>query len=374
MKSSLTILFLTLNACNAAAFSSPNEQHKQYHHASKSSKTATESILLPPKKQVTSNQKFDEQEIISALMEASKERHESSKLDKTNTEKTADGGEIELPMSKNQIKKRKRHQILMDNKMRKKEEKEAKALVEGRDLEAERRLQAERQKSGEGTKKRDKRWNTRMETADTTFKVCVDCGFEDLMTSQEINSLASQVRHCYAANKKSDNPVHLSVSSLGESSATFETLAKIHGFPDQWSSRGLSCSADPLDMMHDKDNLVYLTSDATTTLEHLDDSKTYVIGGIVDRNRLKRSTIEKADKLGIMTARLPIDDHLKLVATKVLTVNHVFEILLKYREHGNDWKKALLDVLPQRKEITEVKSNEDEDDKSESELGSTKAS
>ena len=76
---------------------------------------------------------------------------------------------------------------LMDNKMRKKEEKEAKALVEGRDLEAERRLQAERQKSGEGTKKRDKRWNTRMETADTTFKVCVDCGFEDLMTSKEIN-------------------------------------------------------------------------------------------------------------------------------------------------------------------------------------------
>ena len=297
---------------------------------------------------------------ISVPMEASKEQDASSTLDTTNAEKTADGGETELPMSKNQIKKRKRHEKLLDINKRKKEQakerKEAKALAEGRDLGAERRLQAERQKSGEGKKKREERWKTRMETADTTFKVCVDCGFEDLMTSKEINSLASQVRYCYAINKRSDNPVYLSASSLGESSATFEHLAKVCGFPDQWISRAFSCSAEPLDMMHDKDNLVYLTSDATTTLEHLDDSKTYVIGGIVDRNRLKRSTIEKAEKLGIETARLPIDDHLKLVATKVLTVNHVFEILLKYREHNNDWKKALLDVLPERKGITELES------------------
>ena len=311
---------------------------------------------------------------ISVPMEASKEQDEPSTLDTTNVEKTADGGETELPMSKNQIKKRKRYEKLMEINKRKKEQakerKEAKALAEGRDLKAERRLQAEREKSGEGRKKREERWKKRMETADTTFKVCVDCGFEDLMTSKEINSLASQVRFCYSANKRSDNPVYLSLSSLGESSATFEHLAKVNGFPDQWKSRGLSCSAEPLDIMHDKGNLVYLTSDATTTLEHLDDSKTYVIGGIVDRNRLTRTTIEKAEKLGIMTARLPIDDHLKLVATKVLTVNHVFEILLKYRQHGNDWKKSLLDVLPQRKDITEVESNKDEDGKNESELGS----
>mmetsp|Transcript_18635 Transcript_18635/g.28281 ORF Transcript_18635/g.28281 Transcript_18635/m.28281 type:complete len:223 (-) Transcript_18635:389-1057(-) len=204
--------------------------------------------------------------------------------------------------------------------------------------------------------------------ANTTFKVCIDCGFEDLMTTKEISSLANQIRHCYAANKKSENPVYLSASNLGDASVTFEHLAKVNnGFPDQWKSRGFSCSAEPLDKimrMHDKDkdSLVYLTSDATTTLDHLVDSKTYVIGGIVDRNRLKRTTIQKADNLGIMTARLPIDDHLQLVATKVLTVNHVFEILLKYRQYGNDWKRALLDVLPQRKGITEVESSKDEDD------------
>lgn len=39
-------------------------------------------------------------------------------------------------------------------------------------------------------------------------------------------------------------------------------------------------------------------------------------------------------------------------------MNHVFEILLKYRQHGSDWKKALLDVLPDRKDITEVDATE----------------
>ena len=99
---------------------------------------------------------------------------------------------------------------------------------------------------------------------------------------------------------------------------------------------------------------MYLTSDSDHTLDHLDNTKTYVIGGIVDRNRLKGLTTTKARKMDIATARLPIDRFLHLCATKVLTCNHVFEILLKYRERDNDWKEALLEVLPARKDIRGV--------------------
>jgi tRNA (guanine9-N1)-methyltransferase len=107
--------------------------------------------------------------------------------------------------------------------------------------------------------------------------------------------------------------------------------------------------------MHSQRNdVVYLTKDSENTLETLDDSKVYVIGGIVDRNRLKGITSQKSKDLNISTGKLPIDNHLKVAATKVLTCNHVFEILLKYREHDGDWKKALLDVLPERKEVQEV--------------------
>jgi tRNA (guanine9-N1)-methyltransferase len=85
----------------------------------------------------------------------------------------------------------------------------------------------------------------------------------------------------------------------------------------------------------------------------LEDDKVYIIGGIVDRNRLKRAAISRAEELGIATAKLPITDYLSMATTKVLTCNHVFEILLKYRERGNDWKKAFLDVLPVRKDAKE---------------------
>ncbi len=271
--------------------------------------------------------------------------------------------EGEPQLSKNQMKKRKRYEKLMAIKKRKKlqdkEIKAAKAKAQGRDIEQERKFQAERQKSGEGHLKREEKWKQRLQNADTSFKICIDCSFGEMMTKKEIGSLSNQIRYCYAANKRSDHPVYLSISSLtGE---TYDNLNRVEGFPDNWRSRAFDCSEESLTQMHNKNDLVYLTSDSKNTLSELDNSKVYVIGGIVDRNRLKGATINKANVLGVQTARLPIDEYLKLCATKVLTCNHVFEILLKFKEH-NDWKKALLDVLPARKDVsTKEKESSSED-------------
>ena len=57
----------------------------------------------------------------------------------------------------------------------------------------------------------------------------------------------------------------------------------------------------------------------------------------------------KALEQGIRTARLPIGTYLaKLPTRKVLTVNQVFEILVKWLETRN-WEQSLLDVMPKRK-------------------------
>lgn len=73
-----------------------------------------------------------------------------------------------------------------------------------------------------------------------------------------------------------------------------------------------------------------MTADSSNIIDTLDDSKIYIIGGIVDRNRYKHLTLDKANKEGIQHAKLPIGDLIKLKSSTVLTVNHVFEIITEW--------------------------------------------
>jgi tRNA (guanine9-N1)-methyltransferase len=97
-----------------------------------------------------------------------------------------------------------------------------------------------------------------------------------------------------------------------------------------------------------KRKLVYLTSDATDVITSLDPCCAYIIGGIVDRNHHKGITYEKATQQGIATAKLPIREYLKMTGTHILTVNHVYEILLNFASTGS-WVSALTTVVPERK-------------------------
>ena len=233
--------------------------------------------------------------------------------------------------------------------------KQAKAEKDGRDIEEVKRIMEENRKAGIGRAKREQQWKRRFEQNSSKFQICVDCSFEGQMLEREIKSLGSQLRFCYSSNKQAKYPVEAKVTSL--SGETLACLTNVSGF-ELWSTRAFETTdKDLLDACPDKSQLVYLTSDSENTLEKLEDGKVYIVGGIVDRNRLKCATIDRAKKLGIATAKLPITDHLSFEAPKVLTVNHVFEILLRLREYGNDWKKALLSVLPERKDAKETTAN-----------------
>jgi tRNA (guanine9-N1)-methyltransferase len=256
-------------------------------------------------------------------------------------------------ISKNQLKKKRKLERAMKVKKRRKEqEKEAnraKAVAQGRDLVKEQEFIRERTAAGESKRNRQERWERdKVPLLKKSFQVCLDCAYEPSMTPKEIGSLASQLRYCYSYNKRSPHPCLLTATNI--SGATAQHLENESGY-ETWKTRAFTCTSQPLEEYYQADlkNVVYLTNDSEHTLTDLDDKKIYVIGGIVDRNRLKWAAFERASSLGVATARLPLEEHLKMQVTRVLTCNHVFDILLKYREHGQDWKKALNEVLPLRK-------------------------
>jgi len=95
--------------------------------------------------------------------------------------------------------------------------------------------------------------------------------------------------------------------------------------------------------------VVYLSSDSENTLTSLSPYTTYIIGGIVDKNRHKGLCQRRATELGISTAKLPIGEYMQMQSRTVLATNHVVEIMVNWLEKG-DWGEAFLKAIPKRKE------------------------
>jgi tRNA (guanine9-N1)-methyltransferase len=94
--------------------------------------------------------------------------------------------------------------------------------------------------------------------------------------------------------------------------------------------------------------VVYLTSDSPHTLERLQPYSTYIIGGLVDKNRHKGICYKTACDRGIKTAKLPIGEFMEMQSRFVLATNHVVEIMLCWLECG-DWGQSFVKVMPKRK-------------------------
>lgn len=279
----------------------------------------------------------------------------------------SDGSSL-IPLSKNRQKKlakrERAQQAKMERKQREKEARYKKAIAEGRDLQAEAKFRMERTLAGDSKRRKQLIWDTeKLPIIQSNFEICLDCNFEDLMTEREIASLGSQIRYCYAYNKRAKFPCRFTVTNL--SGQTLQHLQRETGF-HEWGNRAFVSTDrhfmehfEHTALMNDSEEeseakeakmLVYLTSDSDNVLSELKSNEIYIIGGIVDRNRLKGKCYAEALQYNIAHARLPLDSCLaKMPSTKVLTCNHVFGILLQYREQNENWAEALQQVLPSRK-------------------------
>ena len=219
----------------------------------------------------------------------------------------------------------------------------------------------------------------RLQPTQLPVTIIIDCGFDDLMQDHERKSLGSQVTRCYSDNHKAPYQAHLVISSFGgHLKERFDTLLcgnhrswkgvrfleedfneaaeqakEWMKAPDGGTLAGALAHSEllPQDASCEEateGEVVYLTSDSPYTLSGLKPYSTYIIGGIVDKNRHKGICYKKAMEAGVKTAKLPIGDYMQMNSRFVLATNHVSEIMVRWLESG-DWGVAFDRVVPKRK-------------------------
>lgn len=206
----------------------------------------------------------------------------------------------------------------------------------------------------------------------TDVSIIIDCDFDDLMLDGEIVSLSNQIKSCYAAMRRCHYELPITVASFNKRlKQRFETGL---GEYTLWTGN-LKFTDKSLTEVAYKEQLVYLTADTEEEITKLEPNHTYVIGGIVDKNRHKSLCYNKAKELGIKVARLPIGKYIEVNGRHVLVTSHVYELLCKWYESDGNWEDAFNKVLPPRKlkpkgesksatpldDITENKSTETEE-------------
>merc|ERR1712070_932381 len=123
---------------------------------------------------------------------------------------------------------------------------------------------------------------------DAGATVVLDLEWEPELSDRELKALIQQVFYSYGSNRSPVRPVRIVLSGVSPTSNTLQRLQKLSGFPHAW--HGVTILDVPyiehFSSETDRRRLVYLTADTDDVVKNFDQNGVYVIGGIVDRNRL----------------------------------------------------------------------------------------
>lgn len=324
---------------------------------------------------------------------AAENSNQAGSTETTGTPAEAEGTEPKL--SKNQLKKQRRLERWEsgreDRKLKRKEK-----VKEKKERRREEWAKMPTDENGKRPRPPPSRPPRQATGKQVPITVIFDCDFEELMFDNELKSLGLQITRCYSDNRKANFRAHLALSSFGgKMKERFDgILAKQYtswkGFQffeedfvevsekaKEWMSGpeggkvlgALKTSAESnslseqeqAEAAEEEGEVVYLSSESDNVLTHLKPNSTYIIGGLVDKNRHKGICHKRAVERGIKTAKLPIGEYLEMKSRQVLVTNHVLEIMLKWMEFG-DWGKAFMAVMPERKGAKLKGDAEDGDD------------
>ncbi|EPS37460.1 hypothetical protein H072_8840 [Dactylellina haptotyla CBS 200.50] len=268
-------------------------------------------------------------------------------------------GAAATPLSKNQQKK-------LLKKQRWEDSRESRRAIRREKLAAKRTRQRKEREEAKaspqnlgtetdlgGPKRRRNNRKLERQSKRINIKCIVDCSFDNYMIDKEVASLGAQVSRCYSDNRVAAFSMNLWITCVDKRLRSH--LSLMHG--DKWRAwRNIKITDTDYELAKedvDSGSVIYLSSDSENTLETLDEGKTYIVGGIVDKNRYKGLCFSKAVGQGLKTAKLPIGEYIKMTGRITLTTNQVVEIMLGWLEM-KDWKNAFERAIPMRKKIKDT--------------------
>ena len=276
-----------------------------------------------------------------------------------------------LPISKNQLKRlkkkeeweKKKKEIRKFHKEKQKEKKRLKKEKFEEELKNNPKLLEEYNKQQQIPHKTKKERNEEFlaKINNNGIKIVIDCDFENLMNEKSNISMIRQISEIYHINKHTEKPFNLMLFNVGPillnllKKNNYENWLGVKIFLkeqfetfDDFILKELYKNQNTEKLNDLKQKIFYLSADSENEINDLNKDFTYIIGGIVDRNKYKFLSYNKAKKLGINHGKFPIGEYLNLNSSKVLTTNHTFAILNEFNLK-NDWKEAFLSVIPKRK-------------------------
>jgi len=243
-------------------------------------------------------------------------------------------------LSKNQQKKLNRYEVISGHKKDKRKEERSRR----RERFKERRQCGEKPKDETRKEQIERLTNAKK----VGIKVCIDLQYATNMTNKETQRLCNQLKRIYGSNKASVSPFNLTFSNLKRDGIIYQTCVnKITGFEQFHVNMMEEC----INEAYDISKLIYLSPDAAEYIEDIEDDKVYVIGGLVDDTVQSRVSLQYTESVGLTARKLPIPLYMEKADggtfKQILTVNQVFDILLKFQE-TKSWPEALVAGVPKR--------------------------
>ncbi|XP_047528333.1 tRNA methyltransferase 10 homolog A [Vanessa atalanta] len=244
-----------------------------------------------------------------------------------------DGVELPRPFTKNQMRKWLKKVRWENSKAEKRSKEKARAK------ERRRKAKAENIDLGPNRKALKK---MKLEKPKKNIGIIIDLSFDNLMIEKDRYKVIKQILRCYSINRRSESPLQFHVTSFGEK--TRVDMSRHNGY-EHWD---IVYHEETYLNKFPKDKLFYLTSESDNIIECFEEDTYYIIGGLVDHNQHKGLCHKIAVEQGIRHGQLPLNKYVNMKTRKVLTIDHVFEIVLRVCE-GMSWQDALIKVLPVRK-------------------------